>query len=209
MQGSLYVRYGKRIFDFTASLIGLAILSPLLLIIAFLIKLSDRGSVFFKQKRIGQGFRPFSLIKFRTMVINAENIGALITKGGDQRIIRIGRFLRKTKIDEFPQLFNVLKGDMSFVGPRPEVEKYIRLFENDYKDILKVKPGITDYATIEFRDEEQILKKYKNPEDGYTRYILPLKIKLYKKYLKEMSLLTDVKLILLTLRGIMLNVAGR
>jgi len=128
------------------------------------------------------------LFKFRSMVMNAPEKGPAITIGGDPRITKIGRFLRKTKLDELPQLINVLNGDMSIVGPRPEVEKYVEMFKDDYKVILQVKPGITDYATIEFRDEEDVLKKFQNPEDGYIKEVLPKKIELYKKYIKDKGL---------------------
>jgi len=133
------------------------------------------------------------------MVVDTSQRGLQITSAGDPRITKIGRFLRKTKIDELPQIINVIKGDMSVVGPRPEVLKYVEMFKDDYKYILKVKPGITDYAAIEFRDEECVLKKFKDPEDGYIKKVLPLKINLYKRYIKERSLFTDMKLIFLTL----------
>ncbi|MEM2045645.1 MAG: sugar transferase [Candidatus Bathyarchaeia archaeon] len=199
MQNSFYIRYGKRIFDFTASLFGLIILSPFLLVVGILIYLSDGKPIFFKQRRIGKDFIPFDFIKFRTMVVNKEGFGPLVTQGNDPRITPLGRFLRKSKIDELPQLINVLKGEMSIVGPRPEVEKYVMMFKEEYKEILRVKPGITDYATIEFRDEEAILNQYRDVEEGYIKEILPRKIELYKKYISEIGFLTDIKLILKTL----------
>jgi len=199
MQNSLYIRYGKRIFDFLASLLGLIILSPFFLVIAGLIKLYDKGPVFFKQKRIGKNFKPFYIYKFRTMVVNADKIGSLVTKEDDPRITRLGKFLRKFKIDELPQLFNVIKGDMSIVGPRPEVEKYVLSFKDDFKEILKIRPGITDYATLRFRNEEEILKEYDDIEEGYIKEVLPEKIRLYMQYINDMSFLTDIKLILYTL----------
>lgn len=189
----------KRVFDLVFSIIGLIVCLPLLLFITILIKLDSKGPVFFIQKRVGKDFKLFSFYKFRTMVVDASQRGLQITSAGDPRITKIGRFLRKTKIDELPQIINVLKGDMSFVGPRPEVSKYVEMFRDDYKNILKVKPGITDYAAIEFRDEERVLKKFKDPEDGYIKEVLPLKINLYKRYLNERSLFTDMKLIFLTL----------
>jgi len=133
------------------------------------------------------------------MVDDAGKQGASITARGDTRVTKVGDLIRKTKIDELPQLYNVLKGDMSFVGPRPEVSKYVELFREDYIEILKIKPGITDYATIEFRDEEDVLKKYANPEEGYIKEILPRKIELYKRYISETSFSTDIKLIFKTL----------
>jgi len=189
----------KRLFDIISSCIVLLLLLPLFMVIAIFTKLDSKGPVFFKQKRMGRNFRPFMLFKFRSMVMNAPEKGPAITIGGDPRITKIGRFLRKTKLDELPQLINVLNGDMSIVGPRPEVEKYVEMFKDDYKVILQVKPGITDYATIEFRDEEDVLKKFQNPEDGYIKEVLPKKIELYKKYIKDKGFFTDMKLVLLTL----------
>ena len=190
----------KRLFDVIFSLAGIVLLSPVLLLVALLVKLDSKGPVFFRQERIGQGFEPFIIVKFRTMVTDACRKGPLLTSGGDRRITKIGKFLRRTKIDELPQLLNVLKGDMSLVGPRPEVAKYVEIFSDDFREVLKVRPGITDFAALEYSDEEEILKKYVDPEEGYIREILPAKIELYKKYLRERGLLTDIKLIVLTLR---------
>jgi lipopolysaccharide/colanic/teichoic acid biosynthesis glycosyltransferase len=202
MQDNFYIKYGKRIFDFIASLIGLILLSPFLVIIGVLVKISDKGPVFYRSKRVGQNFKPFYLLKFRTMVVNAEELGPSITKGGDQRITKIGKFLRKTKLDELPQLWNVVKGELSIVGPRPEVEKYISFYKDDYKEILKIKPGITDYAAIKFKNEEEILAKFEDVEKAYIENVLPEKIKLYKTYLNEIGFLTDLKIIFKTLWGI-------
>jgi lipopolysaccharide/colanic/teichoic acid biosynthesis glycosyltransferase len=202
MQDNFYTKYGKRIFDFIASLIGLILLSPFLVIIGVLVKISDKGPVFYRSKRVGQNFKPFYLLKFRTMVVNAEELGPSITKGGDQRITKIGKFLRKTKLDELPQLWNVVKGELSLVGPRPEVEKYISFYKDDYKEILKIRPGITDYAAIKFKNEEEILAKFEDVEKAYIENVLPEKIKLYKTYLNEIGFLTDLKLIFKTLWGI-------
>jgi lipopolysaccharide/colanic/teichoic acid biosynthesis glycosyltransferase len=202
MQDNFYAKYGKRIFDFIASLIGLILLSPFLVIIGVLVKISDKGPVFYRSKRVGQNFKPFYLLKFRTMVVNAEELGPFVTKGGDQRITKIGKFLRKYKLDELPQLWNVVKGELSIVGPRPEVEKYISFYKDDYKEILKIKPGITDYAAIKFKNEEEILAKFEDVEKAYIENVLPEKIKLYKTYLNEIGFLTDLKLIFKTLWGI-------
>jgi lipopolysaccharide/colanic/teichoic acid biosynthesis glycosyltransferase len=199
MRDSFYTRHGKRCFDLTVSIAGLILLAPVLSFIAFLIKLSDGGPIFFLQKRIGQNFKPFFLVKFRSMVVDANKMGELITAGDDPRVTKVGRFLRKTKIDELPQIFNVLKGDISFVGARPEVEKYVLLFRKDYEVILKTRPGITDYATIMFRNEEDVLKCYHNPDEGYIKEVLPKKIGLYKKYLADVGFLTDLRLIFVTL----------
>jgi lipopolysaccharide/colanic/teichoic acid biosynthesis glycosyltransferase len=194
---------GKRIFDLVFSMIGLIILMPIFFMIAVWIKLDSSSPVFFRQVRIGRFGKPFRIYKFRTMVADAESRGQQITAGEDPRITRVGRFLRRYKLDELPQLLNVFIGDMSIVGPRPEVPRYVEMFHDQYKDVLTVKPGITDYAAIEFRDEESVLKQYANPEDGYIKEVLPKKIDLYKKYLVERSLKTDIKVILLTLKKIM------
>jgi lipopolysaccharide/colanic/teichoic acid biosynthesis glycosyltransferase len=189
----------KRGFDILCSLVGIVILFPLFILIGILIKIDSKGPIIFKQIRIGKNFKPFTLYKFRTMIIDSAKNSLLLTVDNDPRITKIGRFLRKTKLDELPQLFNVLKGDMSIVGPRPEVQRYVSMFEKDYREILTIKPGITDYASIEFRNEENILRRYNDVEEGYIKEILPAKIALYKRYLKEKSFLTDLKIIFLTL----------
>ncbi len=199
MRSSFYALYGKRIFDVFGSVIGISGLSPIILLIGLAIKLNDAGPAFFTQTRIGKQFKPFKLIKFRTMVKGAESIGPQVTKEDDSRITRIGRFLRKTKIDELPQLLNVLKGDISLVGPRPEVPKYVDIFRDDYEEILAIRPGITDFSAIEFKDEQVRLNKFVDPEEGYVKEVLPEKIKLYKKYLSDMCFWADLKLVFLTL----------
>ena len=148
----------KRAFDLFFSVVGLLVLSPVFLLIALIVKLSDGGPVFFRQQRIGQGGRLFRVLKFRSMVANAEKLGLSITAEGDHRITRIGRFLRKHKLDELPQLWNVLVGDMSFVGPRPEVPRYVEKYTAEQRRVLALKPGITDLATLEFRGEEEMLR---------------------------------------------------
>lgn len=201
-EDSLYVRYFKRVFDAIAAALGLLFLFPVFIIIAILIKLEDGGSVFFRQERVGQNWKTFRIYKFRTMVEDAEKLGAQVTTGDDPRITRIGRFLRKYKLDELPQLINVIKGEMSLVGPRPEVPKYAKLFKQDYDEILKVKPGITDFASIEYKDENELLRGVSDPEKVYTNKILPQKINYYKEYIERVSFLTDFILILRTLRRI-------
>lgn len=188
----------KRLFDIFFSLIGLLFLSPLFVVVALLIKLGSEGSVFFRQERIGKNFESFRIYKFRTMAVGADKIGPLITVGGDERITKIGKFLRKYKIDELPQLFNVLKGEMSFVGPRPEVKKYVQLFKSDYKKLLKIRPGITDPASIQYSAEETNLSLSKSWEEDYIKRILPEKIKLSLHYLDNHNFITDLKLILIT-----------
>jgi lipopolysaccharide/colanic/teichoic acid biosynthesis glycosyltransferase len=164
-----------------------------------LVKREDGGRVFFRQTRVGQNGRLFKIYKFRTMVENAEKMGAQVTKENDPRVTKIGKVLRKYKIDELPQLINVLKGEMSLVGPRPEVPKYVNAYEKDYEKILKVKPGITDFAALEYVDEERLLKDAEDPEKVYLEKILPEKMKYYEKYIQEISFLTDLRLILRTI----------
>jgi len=192
----VYKSFGKRFFDFIASLIGLIVLSPFLFIIAIWIKLSSKGPIFYVQKRVGKNFKEFNLYKFRSMIIDADKKGLLVTSGDDPRVTKVGRFIRKYKIDELPQLFNVLKGDMSLVGPRPEVKKYVDLKRDDYKKILSIKPGITDNAAIEFVNEEDLLKQFEDKEKAYLKEILPKKIELYKQYINNISFKNDIKLIL-------------
>jgi lipopolysaccharide/colanic/teichoic acid biosynthesis glycosyltransferase len=189
----------KRAFDIVTALMGLVLLAPLLLLVAFLIKLDSTGPVFFRQERIGKGFRPFRIYKFRTMVQDAPHQGGLITFGVDPRITRLGRLLRRSKIDELPQLINVLRGEMSFVGPRPEVRPYVELFREDYQEILQVTPGITDLASVQYRDEAEILGRFDDPEAAYVGHVLPDKIKLAKDYVRQASFFFDLVLILKTL----------
>jgi len=194
-----YGKYGKRIFDLILSIPSFIILSPIFLIASILIKIETPGTVTFAQERIGRGGKSFKLYKFRTMVKDASKIGPLITTKNDPRITKIGRLLRKFKIDEMLQIANIIKGDMSVIGPRPEIKKYIDVFKKDYEEVLKIKPGMTDYALIAFRNEEEILAKFNDIEEGYIKEVMPEKIKLYKKYMDEMSLLTDIKIFFLTI----------
>jgi len=188
----------KRGFDLLVSALGLLFLLPLLLVVALLIKLDSKGAVFFRQERMGRRFRPFRIFKFRTMVHNAPSLGALLTCGEDPRITRVGRLLRKTKIDELPQLLNVLKGDMSLVGPRPEVRRYVDLFRKDYEEVLAVRPGITDPASLKYCDETDLLGFARDPEAEYIEHVLPDKLKLAKKYIHNSSFYADLSLILNT-----------
>ena len=189
----------KRIFDIVMSLIGLIILGIPMIIIGIIIKLSSEGPVFYKQVRVGKSNKDFKILKFRTMIVDADKKGMQITVGKDPRITGIGHFLRKTKIDELPQLINVLKGEMSFVGPRPEVRKYVEMYNDYQKNVLKIKPGITDLASIEYRDESTLLGQSANPEKTYIEEIMPTKLKLNLKYMQEFSFFYDIKLILKTL----------
>ncbi|WP_338981144.1 sugar transferase [Fusobacterium nucleatum] len=192
----------KRIFDITLSLFGLIILLPFMLIIAILIKFDSKGAVFFKQIRITKGGKEFKIFKYRTMKVGSDKYSQ-ITVGKDERITKIGSFLRKYKLDEIPQLINVLIGDMSLVGPRPEVPKYVALYTDEQKEILKVRAGITDYASIEFSNENDLLALEKDSEKAYIEKIMPKKIELNKKYLSEISMLTDIRIILLTIKKIL------
>lgn len=189
----------KRLFDIFFSLVGLILFAPIFILVVIFIKIDSKGPIFFSQTRIGRNFRPFNLYKFRTMVADASRKGLPITVDNDPRITRVGRFLRKAKIDELLQLWNVLKGEMSLVGPRPEVKRYVSKFRKDYKEILKVRPGITDIASLTYRDEEAVLKGKKNPEEYYIHVLLPEKIRLAKEYVRKAVLIYDVKLILLTI----------
>jgi len=190
----------KRLFDFIASFFGLILLAPIFVLIALWIKIDSRGPIFFRQERVGFQGEGFRIHKFRTMVLDAEKKGKQITVGADSRITTVGSFLRKYKLDEIPQLIDVLAGDMSLVGPRPEVSKYIDCYSDDEKfDVLSVKPGITDNASIEFRDENELLASSKDPEAAYISEVLPKKIALYRKYVKERSFFGDVAIIFKTI----------
>jgi FlaA1/EpsC-like NDP-sugar epimerase/lipopolysaccharide/colanic/teichoic acid biosynthesis glycosyltransferase len=188
----------KRGFDVFFSAIGLVLLVPIFAVMALLIKLDSAGPVFFVQKRVGKRFRLFDLYKFRSMVPDAVRRGGLITADKDPRVTRIGRFLRRTKLDELPQLWNVLKGEMSLVGPRPEVEKYVTACQDDYREILGVRPGITDVASLTYRDEEKVLEGKTDPEGYYLHMVLPEKINLAKEYVRKASLVYDLKIIGMT-----------
>lgn len=189
----------KRSFDILASFVGLALLVPLLLLVSALIKLDSRGPIFFRQERMGKGFRPFFIYKFRTMTYDPSGSGRPLTVGGDPRITRFGRFLRQTKIDELPQLINVLKGDMSLVGPRPELRQFVELFRRDYEEILTVRPGITDLASLKYDEEGEILAQSSDPEEEYLKRVLPDKIRLARDYVDRSSFLLDIDLIIRTI----------
>lgn len=196
---NIYHNGGKRLFDFTAATIGALCLTPFLFLIALTVKCSSKGPIIYKQERIGLNFKPFTMYKFRSMVVNDAAKHQLVTAAGDHRITPIGKFLRRYKLDELPQLFNVIKGDMSLVGPRPEVMKYIQHYESDYKVVLSIRPGITDNAAIAFKNEEEILSQFEDSEFAYIKEIMPEKIMLYKKYIQQQSLFNDIFLILKTI----------
>jgi lipopolysaccharide/colanic/teichoic acid biosynthesis glycosyltransferase len=193
----------KRAFDICAAAIGLILLIPFLVLIAIAILIDSRGGVFYKQKRVGLHNKDFSILKFRTMRPEADKHGLLTVGGRDPRVTRIGYFLRKYKLDEFPQLINVIIGDMSIVGPRPEVRKYVNLYTEQQKKVLNIRPGITDYASIEFANENELLKQAIDPEQAYIHQIMPAKLELNLKYVQEKNLITDLKIIALTIAKIL------
>ncbi|MDR1853583.1 MAG: sugar transferase [Azoarcus sp.] len=193
----------KRTFDLFCSLVGLVFLSPFFLVVALLIKRDSPGPVFFRQERVGRGGKHFRIHKFRTMRVNAEDEGLRITTGKDSRITSIGAFLRKYKIDELPQLLDVVAGNMSLVGPRPEVPEYVAYYPPGVRvKVLSIRPGITDPASIAFRDENEILDRTNNPQKVYIEEILPVKLKYYIDYVDNASFLFDLKIIFKTLRAI-------
>ena len=187
-----------RFFDFILSLVGLVVLAPIFIVLAIWIKIDSTGPVFYKQVRVGQNGIDFGLFKFRSMVVDADKKGLITVGGRDPRITRSGYFIRKYKLDELPQLINVLVGDMSLVGPRPEVRKYVELYTDEQQKVLSVKPGITDYASIEYMDENEILGKSNDPEKTYIEEIMPEKIKYNMKYIQNKNLFEYFKIILLT-----------
>lgn len=189
----------KRVFDFAVSVLGLLVLSPILVVVAVLVKVTDGGAIFFRQRRVGLGGVPFQILKFRTMVMNAESRGASVTKAGDSRITPIGRVLRVTKVDELPQLWNVLKGEMSFVGPRPEVPRYVEQYSPAQLELLQFKPGITDWATLLFRNEEELLREAEDPDDFYVQHCIPKKFSLNMQYVERANVFRDFWIIVQTL----------
>ena len=208
--GTLQGRWpsAKRIYDVSLAGIGLLVLSPLLALVALCIKLADGGSVFYRQRRVGQYGVPFLIWKFRTMVPNAEKIGPPVTGDGDRRITRFGRFLRRSKLDELPQLWNVLRGEMSLVGPRPEVERYVQQYTPEQRPILQLKPGITDLASLRFRNEEALLQASENTENFYIQQCLPRKLELNQQYARRANLLTDTWVLLQTVCPYWIGVSG-
>lgn len=189
----------KRIFDIICSGLGLIALSLVFLIIALRIKTGSDGPIFFKQIRVGEKGKEFEILKFRTMVVDAEKLGRQITVGNDSRITKIGAFLRKYKLDELPQLINVFKGDMSLVGPRPEVPRYVNMYNEEQRKVLEVKPGITDLASIRYRDENELLGKAENPDEFYINTIMPDKLALNIEYIKKSNVFFDIYIIIQTI----------
>ena len=192
----------KRLFDIIASLIGIIILSPVLLLISLFIVFESGFPILYRQKRVGKDNKDFFLLKFRSMNKGADKKGLLTIGEKDSRITRVGYYLRKYKLDELPQLLNVLTGNMSIVGPRPEVRKYVDLYSDDQKKVLSVKPGITDYASMEYTNENEILAKSTEPEQLYIQEVMPKKLFLNQKYIQEMGLMTDIKIVFRTISKI-------
>lgn len=188
----------KRIFDILFSSLVLIFFLPFGLLIAIFIFLGSKGSAFYTQERVGQFGKPFKLLKFRTMKLNADKYGSLTVGMRDPRITKIGYFLRRSKLDEFPQFLNVLKGEMSVVGPRPEVQEYVNYYNNEQKKILNLKPGITDYASLEFFKENEILGASDDPQKTYIEIVMPKKIEINQRYLQNPTLAKDLKIIYMT-----------
>ena len=198
----------KRVYDVVFATFGLILLSPVLGLIALMVKLGDGGAVFYRQRRIGQYGVPFFIIKFRTMIPDADKRGLSITSNGDRRITRVGRLLRKSKLDELPQLWNVLRGEMSLVGPRPEVPRYVALYTPEQTTILNYKPGITDLASLRFREEESLLHAGDAAEQFYMEQCVPRKLELNQEYARHANLLTDTWIILQTVCPYWVGVMG-
>lgn len=193
----------KRIFDVVFALLGLLCLLPLFILVVIWLKTDSKGGIFYKQIRVGLNQKNFELYKFRTMYSGSDRTGLLTVGSHDARITRAGYYLRKYKIDELPQLLNILKGDMSFVGPRPEVCKYVELYDAAQKRVLTVKPGITDWASIQFIDENSLLETAEDPEDFYIHTVIPLKLSQNLRYIEHHNLWIDLKIISYTLRSIL------
>lgn len=196
----------KRLIDFILAFVGLTLLSPIFLALSLLILITMGWPIFFRQIRVGKNAVPFKIVKFRSMVKDAAKKGPIVTAGGDPRITPIGRFLRKTKLDELPQLMNVLWGDMSLVGPRPEVPRYVELYNDEQLPVLAVRPGLTDPASIEYSNEEEILAKYEDREKAYIEILMPAKLKLNLSYIEKANICTDFGMIVKTIGKI---ISGR
>lgn len=197
----------KRLIDIIGSLILLIILSPILIIMAILIKIDSKGPVFYRQERVTKYGKTFKIFKFRTMVQNADKIGSLVTLGEDPRITRIGKIIRKFRIDEFPQVINILIGDMSFVGTRPEVKKYVDKYTDEMKATLLMPAGVTSIASIKYKDEDEIISTYLNKgekvDDIYIKKVLPEKMKYNLEYINKFSVFYDIKICINTIIGVL------
>jgi len=195
---NFYAKTGKRVFDCVIAAMGLLLLSPVLLVLSLLVKLSSSGPVLYRQERVGRGGKPFYIAKFRSMFEDADKFGPQITSAGDHRVTSVGRTLRRLKLDELPQLWNVLNGDMSLVGPRPEVPRYVGCYSISQRRILTVRPGITDPASIAFRQEEQLLGAQPDPDRYYRDVVLPEKLSMNLQYVNRISFSYDLSLLLRT-----------
>lgn len=192
----------KRVFDIVSSFSVLVLLSPLLLFITIWIVLDSKGGAFYKHIRVGKDGKEFGLLKFRSMAVGSDK-GSQITIGNDKRVTKVGKFIRRYKIDEIPQLINIILGDMSVVGPRPEVKRYVDLYSKEQLNVLSVLPGLSDYASIEYFDEQRILGEAENPDQVYIDVVMPSKLNLNLKYISEKSFITDLKIIFKTLKKIL------
>ncbi len=192
----------KRFLDLLCSIVALVLLAPLWLLIALAIMLESRGGVLYRQSRVGRDNRDFTLYKFRTMRTGSDKKGLLTVGDRDSRVTRVGYFLRKYKLDEFPQLINIIKGDMSIVGPRPEVRKYVDMYTPEQMKVLSVRPGLTDYASVRYVHESEILARSDNPEQTYINEVMPAKLVLNLEYIQHQSLKEDIKLIFQTFAAI-------
>lgn len=194
----------KRLFDVTSSILGLILLSPLFIAVAILVKVSSRGPIFYRATRVGKSGKLFMLLKFRSMIVNADKVGPGVTGARDPRITMMGRVLRRTKIDELPQLINVLKGEMSFVGPRPEDPRYVTHYTPEQRQVLNVRPGITSPASIAYRDEENLLSG-EDWETYYIQHLMPTKLRLDMQYAQEATFLGDIIILWKTLKVVILR----
>lgn len=193
----------RRAFDVVAASLGLVVLAPLLGVVAVAIALDSPGPVLFRQERVGKGGAPFRILKFRTMRVDAERVGGQLTVGADPRITRVGAFLRAWKLDELPQLVNVVRGEMAIVGPRPEVPRYVALYTPEQRRVLDCRPGITDPASVRYRDESDLMAGHPEPERYYVEVVMPRKLALNLAYLERRSFSSDVGVILATLRAVL------
>ena len=192
----------RRLFNCVASSLGLLVLSPVLLVVAASVRLDSPGPILFRQRRVGRDGATFDILKFRSMRTNAEELGGQLTVGADARITKTGRFIRAWKLDELPQLFNVVRGEMDLVGPRPEVPKYVALYDEEQREVLSVRPGITDPASVEFRNESELMATHPDPERLYVEEIMPRKLALNLEYLRGRTLLSDIGVIFSTLAAV-------
>lgn len=207
LQKKKFSLFVKRLFDIFASILGLIFLSPIFIILAIAIKIDSKGPVFYRQERVTTNNKTFKIFKFRTMVQNADKIGTLVTVGNDNRITKVGNFIRKFRLDEFPQLINVLTGDMSFIGTRPEVRKYVDCYTNEMKATLLMPAGVTSFTSIMFKDESELMEKYmkkeKDADKVYVKKILPEKMKYNLEYIEKFNIFYDIKMAIYTVLAVL------